>query len=44
MLRHTSANITLNKKDAYDNAPEIFKTKNVEMYGKYLLIKEKKKF
>ena len=29
MLRHTSANITLNKKDAYDNAPEIFKTKNV---------------
>jgi len=29
MLRHTSAGVELNKKDAYDNSPHIFKTKNV---------------
>jgi DNA modification methylase len=29
MLRHTSANIVLDKVAAYDNAPEMFKTKNV---------------
>lgn len=29
MLRHTSAGVELNKKDAYDKNPTIFKTKNV---------------
>lgn len=29
MLRHTSANIVLDKVAAYENAPEMFKTKNV---------------
>jgi DNA modification methylase len=29
MLRHSSANIYLDKQAAYDNAPEMFKTKNV---------------
>jgi len=29
MLKHTSADIKLNKTDAYNNAPELFKTKNV---------------
>jgi DNA modification methylase len=29
MLRHTSANIVLDKIAAYENAPEMFKTKNV---------------
>ena len=29
MLRHTSAGIELDKKAAYENCPEIFKTKNV---------------
>ena len=29
MLKKTSANIELNKVDAYNNAPELFKTKNV---------------
>lgn len=29
MLRHTSANVELNKKEAYENDPNIFKTKNV---------------
>lgn len=29
MLRHTSANIELHKKEAYENNSEIFKTKNV---------------
>lgn len=29
MLRHTSANIELHKKEAYTHNPEIFKTKNV---------------
>lgn len=29
MLRHTSCGICLNKEKAYNNAPEIFKTKNV---------------
>lgn len=29
MLRHSSANITLNKESAYNNFPEMFKTKNV---------------
>ena len=29
MLRHTSANVELDKKSAYENCPEIFKTKNV---------------
>jgi DNA modification methylase len=29
MLRHTSANVELNKVDAYEKNPHIFKTKNV---------------
>jgi len=29
MLRHTSAGILLDKKSAYENYPEMFKTKNV---------------
>ena len=29
MLRHTSANVELDKKSAYENNPNIFKTKNV---------------
>lgn len=29
MLRHTSANTSLNKSEAYNNNPDIFKTKNV---------------
>lgn len=29
MLRHTSANVELNKKDAYEKNPHIFETKNV---------------
>ena len=29
MLRHTSANVELDKQSAYNNCPEIFKTKNV---------------
>lgn len=29
MLRHTSAGVNLNKKEVYDNNPNIFKTKNV---------------
>lgn len=29
MLRHTSAGVELNKKEAYENCPTMFKTKNV---------------
>ena len=29
MLRHTSAGVELNKKEAYERHPEMFKTKNV---------------
>lgn len=40
MLRNTSSGVKLYKKNAYDHAPYIFKTKMLEMYGKFHLIKE----